>query len=353
MKIKEFIDRFTENWPIKATCILLAVCIYAFYTLSLQDSRSFTVPLKVKTGSGIVPASPYPSRVKVKLKGKTEEIASIQKDNFSAYLDLNYLPKNGSYKVPVLIELPQEALLLDTLEVTVSPQEVSLKVEEKISAFVSASPLINGSPAHGYEVKSVSVKPDTVEITGPRSMVENCTRLQTKAVSVKNADKSFAVSVMPENPGSYLKFKNPDEKLTVTVEVVPVVSEAAFEIPTVMLKALAEGFDVSPKTFPGELTLSGNLSELEKFTVSENTLWADAAGISEPGVYELDVKAFVPAKFAVKSFSPQKIKVSVEKLKTADEFEEKVREAVLPPETGEVFPEPAAEGILENLGNTE
>ena len=202
MKIKDFIEKITENWPVKASCVLLAICIYVFYTLSLQDSRSFTVPLKIKNGSGIVPVSPYPANVKIKLKGKTEDIASLQKNNFSAYLDLNYLPKDGVYKLPVLVELPQQALLLDTLEVTVSPQEVNLKVEEKISAFVPVLPLINGSPAHGYEIKNITVKPDTVELTGPRSMVQNCTRLQTKAVSVKNADKSFASPVLPENPGS-------------------------------------------------------------------------------------------------------------------------------------------------------
>ena len=147
------------------------------------------------------------------------------------------------------------------------------------------------------------------------------------------------MSVLPENPGSYLKFKNPEEKLTVTVEVVPVVSEKNFEIPTVRLKALGEGFDVSPKVFPGELTLSGNLVELEKFSVSENTLFAEAKDISEPGIYELEVQPSVPAKFAVKSFSPQKIKVSVEKLRTAEDFEEKVKETIPPVETGEAVSE--------------
>ena len=73
MKIKDFIEKITENWPVKASCVLLAICIYVFYTLSLQDSRSFTVPLKIKNGSGIVPVSPYPANVKIKLKGKTEE----------------------------------------------------------------------------------------------------------------------------------------------------------------------------------------------------------------------------------------------------------------------------------------
>lgn len=338
MKIKDFIEKITENWPVKASCVLLAICIYVFYTLSLQDSRSFTVPLKIKNGSGIVPVSPYPANVKIKLKGKTEDIASLQKNNFSAYLDLNYLPKDGVYKLPVLVELPQQALLLDTLEVTVSPQEVNLKVEEKISAFVPVLPLINGSPAHGYEIKNITVKPDTIELTGPRSMVQNCTRLQTKAVSVKNADKSFASPVLPENPGSYLKFKNNEEKLTVTVEIAPVVSEKNFSVQTIDVKSLPKEFVVSSQKNSGILNLSGKLVDLEKFSVSQGSLFVNASEISEPGIYELDVKASVPAKFTVQDFSPKKIKVAVEKIKVVDVLEEKVGDVITSP-VNEILPE--------------
>ena len=228
--------------------------------------------------------------------------------------------------------------MLDTLEVTVSPQEVNLKVEEKISAFVPVLPLINGSPAHGYEIKNITVKPDTVELTGPRSMVQNCTRLQTKAVSVKNADKSFASPVLPENPGSYLKFKNNEEKLTVTVEIAPVVSEKSFSVEMIDVKSLPKEFVVSSQKNSGILNLSGKLVDLEKFSVSQGSLFVNASEISEPGIYELDVKASVPAKFTVQDFSPKKIKVAVEKIKVVDELEEKVGDVITSP-VNEILPE--------------
>ena len=169
-------------------------------------------------------------------------------------------------------------------------------------------------------------------------MVQNCTRLQTKAVSVKNADKSFASPVLPENPGSYLKFKNNEEKLTVTVEIAPVVSEKSFSVETIDVKSLPKEFVVSSQKNSGILNLSGKLVDLEKFSVSQGSLFVNASEISEPGIYELDVKASVPAKFTVQDFSPKKIKVAVEKIKVVDELEEKVGDAITSP-VNEILPE--------------
>ena len=323
MKIKDFIDKITDNWPVKAACVLLAICIYIFYTLSMQDSKSFTVPLKIHANSGIVAAGAYPSTIKISLKGKTEDIASIKKDDFSAYLDLDFLSKDGTYRLPVLVDLPQQAMLLDTLEVTVSPQEVNLRVEEKITSFVPVKPLINGEPAHGYEIKSIVVKPDTIELTGPRSMVENCTRLQTKAVSVKNATVSLEQEVSPESPGAYLKLDS-RQKLTVTVEIVPVGAEKEFKIASVGFVSLKNSLEVYPKNISGTIQLKGNLVDLEGFSPATQTLYVNCESIEEPGTYELPVKCQVSDKFEVKGFSPAKITVDVRNVAVIDELEEKI-----------------------------
>ena len=161
---------------------------------------------------------------------------------------------------------------------------------------------------------------------------------ETKPIASKNANKSFASPVLPENPGSYLKFKNNEEKLTVTVEIAPVVSEKSFSVETIDVKSLPKEFVVSSQKNSGILNLSGKLVDLEKFSVSQGSLFVNASEISEPGIYELDVKASVPAKFTVQDFSPKKIKVAVEKIKVVDELEEKVGDVITSP-VNEILPE--------------
>jgi YbbR domain-containing protein len=341
MKIKDFINKATDNWGVKAACVLLAAFFYIFYTLSMQDSRSFTVPLKIESSGGIAPAGNYPTKVKVTLKGKTEDIATVRESEISAYVDLNYLSKDGTYRLPVLVNLPKSAMLLETLEVKVSPQEISLKVEEQISGFVSISPLVNGKPAHGFEVKSITLKPDTIEITGPRSMVEHCTRVQTKEISVKNAEVSFEKTVDPEIPGAYLKFKN-KEKISATVEIVPVGSTKKISNIQVLFTSLAEDFEIYPKNLTVSAELKGNLLELEKYSPLPGAVSVNCSEITSSGEYELPLKVNFPDKFEIAEISAEKVKFEVRKIQKSDDLEEKITvdmsvtpgTEVLPPKNG-------------------
>jgi len=327
MKIKEYINKVTENWAIKAACVLLAFFIYVFYTLSIQDSKSFTVPLKIQSSGGIAPAQNYPSKVKVTLKGKTEDIASVRENEISAYVDLNYLAKDGTYKLPVLVKLPQNAMLLDTLEVKVSPEEINLKVEEQISGFVSINPLINGTPSYGYEIKSITLKPDTIEVVGPRSMVENCTRVQTKPISVKNAELSFEKIVDAERPGINLSFKE-NEKISVTVEIVPKKAEKKFTDLPVSFNFLPAEFEVFPKNLTASVEVSGNLLDLEKFTPPYGTVFVNCSSIEETGEYEFPLLYSLPEKFQLKTISKESVKFEVRKIIKTDVLEEKIVDEV-------------------------
>ncbi|WP_147614832.1 CdaR family protein [Treponema pectinovorum] len=344
MKIREFINKATDNWPVKAACVLLALCLYIFYTLSMQEKRSFTVPLRIKSVSGIAPAGHYPSTVKITLKGKTEDIASIRENEISAYLSLDYLSKDGTYSIPVLVDLPQQALLLDTMEVMVYPKEVKLKVEEQISGFVNVKPLINGEVAYGYEIKKVTLKPETVEIYGPRSMVLNCNRVQTKGIFVKNAETTFETQVDIESPGAFLKLKD-SQKIFATVEIAAIFSEKKFSNVSIGFSGLSDDFEVSPQSF-ADIQLAGSLAELEKFVPPYGTLYVDCSSIEKTGTYELPIIVSVPEKFTVKSLSKQKITVNVKRVSKTGEFEEKLNDEINP-----IIPESKPEKTENNSGD--
>lgn len=327
MKVKELFDKITDNWPVKGACFLMAVCLYVFYTLSIQDSKSFTVPLTIESENGIAVAGSYPNRVKITLRGKTEDIAAVRENEVSAYLDLNYLSKDGTYKLPVLVNLSKQALLLETLEVHVSPQEVSLKVEEEINGFVPITPLVSGTPAHGYELSEITIEPSEVEITGPRSAVQNCTRIQTQAVSVKGADSTVVRTVNPDNLGRSLKLAG-KQTVTVTALVVPTVMIRKFENVNVNFINLPEGFEVFPSKVNASFTLKGRMTELEKYAPSENSVTADFSVVEESDSYEIPVEHNFPSGFELVEFPLKKINVEVRKIQIADEFEQKINDLI-------------------------
>ncbi len=345
MKIKEVFNRITENWPVKASCFLMALCLYVFYTLSIQDSKTFTVPLTIQSKNGIAVAGNYPKRVRVTLKGKTEDIASVRESEVSAYLDLNYLASDGTYKLPVLVDLSQQALLLETLEVHVSPQEVSLKVEEEISAYVPVTALIKGTPAHGYELAETIVEPDEVLVKGPRSQVLNCTRLQTQAVSIKNANSDVVKTVKPDNLGSTLHLAE-NKELTVKALIVPSIYTRRFENYAVYYANVPDGFSVYPPNINVSFVLKGRVADLEKYNPPSSSLYIDFSEFKETGSYEAKITAAFPQAYEVVEAPPLKATVELRKIDSNAEFEQKI-EDIIESQTPEELLQNGAEEIQE------
>ena len=149
MKAKQVFDKLIENWQVKAICFVISLFLYVVYQNQSIDKRVFSVPLAVEAKNGFVSIEPYPRTVVVSARGKAEVLAQVRESDLKAYLDLNYVAKDGRYDFPVLITLSDSASLLNPLEIKVTPEIVSLRVEEEITSYVDIQPLLSGKPGYG------------------------------------------------------------------------------------------------------------------------------------------------------------------------------------------------------------
>ena len=134
MKAKQVFDKLIENWHIKAICFVIALFLYVIYQNQSVDSKVFSVPLTVESRNGYVSVAPHPRTVVVSARGKSEELAQVRESDLKAYLDLNYVYKDGTYDFPVLITLSDSASILNPLELKVTPEVVRLRVEEEVTS---------------------------------------------------------------------------------------------------------------------------------------------------------------------------------------------------------------------------
>ena len=309
MKASQIVDNVRKNWFPIVVCVVVALLFYLFYLFSTMDRKSFTVPLHTDSQNGMVAASSVPKSVKVTVRGKPESISTLHESDFSAYLDLNYLAKEGEVRLPVLITLSKNAMLIDPMEIKVSPEVVPLTVEEEIAAFVPVNPLVSGEPAHGYEQRSVSVTPTEVKVTGPRSMVQNCTRLQTRAVPIKGAKTDVTVSAALENPGVFLRVEQ-GATVSVTVKIGVETTTKTFSAVPVNFSGLDAAFEPSGSIAPIKLTLRGTVLALENYTPRVSTVLADCGGIHEAGTFDVPLKFNLPSGVTVET-APKTVSVTV------------------------------------------
>ncbi|MCR5724792.1 MAG: hypothetical protein K6G80_06895 [Treponema sp.] len=298
MKVNQLISNIQEHWPAKVICFIMALGLYVLFQVSSLDTKTFIVPLHVSAENGIVPAAPYPAEVKITVRCSKDDVLLLRESDFYAYLNADYLTDDGTYDLHVYTKLSGNALLVDPLEIRISPEAVPLTVEQQVSGYVPVSPLLAGNPAHGYEVKGTVVTPSQIKMTGPHNMVEKYRRLQTKTVSVEGISESQTFDVALETGSSFVR--NDDVKtVSVQVTVEPVIIERTFENLPVNLINVPEGLEAKLSVETASLTLTGAQSELEKYAPTGFVFFVNCGSVTSTGIVELPLTVMVPGSFTV------------------------------------------------------
>ncbi|MCR4821432.1 MAG: hypothetical protein K5873_00995 [Treponema sp.] len=329
MKIKQIYEKLLENWQVKAICFVISVFLYVIFQNQSLGRRTFTIPLNIEAKNGFVSIEPHPRTVSVEARGEKEALAQVRESDLQAYLDLNYVYKDGKYDFPVLITLSDSASALNPLELKVIPEKVSLKVEEEITAFVDIIPLVTGKPAYGYSMKGVSVSPEQIAITGPRTMIEKCLSLQTLNVTMNGAKRSFTSKVAVEKKGLFIK--HDDVSAAVTVEIEEMDGSKVFAKLPVKILNLSPELELQNLSSEVTATLKGALAALESYRPDENFVTADLSAISSPGTHYVDLKYNVPKRFELTEAHTKSIPLTfVEKKETGldDEKESQSSESL-------------------------
>ena len=316
MSIKPLLKKLTNNWPAKAICFVLAAMIYFFHQISLLDTKMYTVPLQVRNQEALVAVSGLEQAkfVKIKIRTKRDQIASITDNDLSAYVDLSSKPEAGSYDYPVYVELDSkiEGLDLDPLEISSQPDWVQLRVERRVTKALPLFAQVLGTPAYGYKVLPAKLDPPFVTLTGPSSFIEALDEIPTETISIEDAESPIEVTVKPLIHDSYVSFLDQsDIKLTIPIVAEKNVKE--FKDIEITLKNLSSDLLLLKSPQKISFILEGDLLDIEKLTVRNVKVYADCYSIREPGTYEIPVHLDIPYNIKVYDQSLTSVTVKVEK----------------------------------------
>ena len=316
MSIKPFLKKATDNWPAKAICFVLAAMIYFFHQISLLDTKVYTVPLAVRNQETLIAVSGLEQAkfIKIKIRTKREQIASITEENLAAYVDLSSESEAGSYDYPVYVELDDkiQGLDLDPLEIYSQPDWVSLRVERRVTKTVPLLPSVLGTPAYGYKVLPAKLDPPFVTLTGPSSVIETIDEVPTDAISIEDAESPLDAVVKPLIDNSYVSFLDQSD-VKVTIPIVAEKNVKEFKEIDVTLKNLSPDLLLLRTPEKINFILEGDLLDIEKLTVRNVKVYADCYSIQESGTYEIPVRFDIPRNIKVYEQSLTSVTVKVEK----------------------------------------
>lgn len=207
----------------------------------------------------------------------------LQEGATAMALPLQLVDVKGNSITSGQLSVTSESVLLDSIV-------VSYEMYPTITLNLSGLGVTQGSPAAGYEVKSVQVSPDTIRLAAPAEVLET---LDLEAVFLEQAVKldgrseSFTQVIRVRRPAGTVRL-TPDS-VTVAVEIGPIISERAFSNLKVNFVNVPEGFKAQADSQRTSIAVNGPLLWLEKIKNSHIDLWVDLSDLPE-GTHKVPIQ---------------------------------------------------------------
>ena len=232
----------------------------------------------------------------VAVSGPESLVSSISR--CEAYLDLSSLPaREGKIKNAVelvLMDSSGNAVNADNLEVTNEGVLIdTVNLEQQVyptRAFaVVTDGLVTGTPASGYEVKSVSVDPANIRAAGTLASLEELEALYSEAtVDVTGRSETFTRQIRVTRPTELAWISQ--GTVTATVKIGEITGSRSFQNLRVRTVGLPTGTKATLSEQSVRVTVKGAENELNKLRSNRITLTCDLSGL-ESGTHTVPVLA--------------------------------------------------------------
>ncbi len=320
---RKLMDKFMENrWFMRIVGLTLAFLLYMsvnFDDLTAENTGTNPqsdaetiedVPLEAFYDQENLVVSGLPSTVDISVEGPMSIVQSAKAlKDFQVFVDLNDIGL-GSHQIPIKIQNISEKL-----KVTIEPSYVNVTVQEKVSQEFSVDVEFDDSVlAKGFEVETLTTKPNKVTITGSKEAIESITYVKATLDIEDTVDETFTEEARVQVLDRELN------KLNVTIEpqVVDVtvkVVNPSKEVPVAIeeIGDLPEGVRISNITIdPERVRIFGKQNTLD--AISEMGIQVDVSEITEDTTIEVPIKL----NDGLNKVEPEMIEVTIEVEDTAE-----------------------------------
>ncbi len=182
-----------KNIIAKGTSLLLAVILWMMISNSQSGSLSFSVPIEISNlPQNAVISETEKQNVLVAFTGKKENLKNINIKNIRVFVDLSK-PRIGVHHM-YRLRLSKQNIPED-IAINLSLKKVGILVERRVDKRVRVIPIVTGTVMKGMIIGKAMAVPEMVMISGPKSIVDTITIVNTEEVSVQNENSEIVRDV--------------------------------------------------------------------------------------------------------------------------------------------------------------
>ena len=289
---------------LKAVSIALAALIWLIVSGEQIVERALRIPLEfTNVPSQLEIVGEPPSVVDVRVRGSSGALGRIATGELVAVLDLAtaragqrlFHLSGAEVRSPFGVEVVQ-----------VAPSNFYMTFEASASKRVPVVPEIEGEPAPGFEIGTVTAEPSTVEVEGPASAVKAMKAAVTEPLSAAGASApvSELLTVGVSDPSVRLKSKGP---VRVTVNVSP--AQLQWAVAGVPIKVSGGGGHTSINPTAVTVHVRGTRDTMGADPMAFQAS-VDVEGL-RPGTYQVPVRVALPPRIGFVRVEPIEVRVRI------------------------------------------
>jgi YbbR domain-containing protein len=299
-------------WPfrhlgLKLLSLGLAVLLWMAVAGEEIVERGLRVPLELQQLPANVELSgDVPTAVDVRVRGASGALSRVGAGDIVAVLDLRGA-RPGRRLFPLTPDQVRAPFGVDIIQVT--PSAIAMVFEPSVTRTVPVVPSVDGRPAPGYVVGTLTAVPANVEIAGPESAVKRATEALTEPVLIAGAKDRVQETVTIGMLDPTLRVLNA-RSAVVTVQMQPAPFERTFRNRPVHLRNVAANLIAQAEPAVVDITLRGSREALNKTTSDEVDAFVDVGGLGA-GQYMLNVHADAGPEAGVTRIEPSLVQVRI------------------------------------------
>ena len=296
-----------RNIWLKFLSISIAALLWLIVAGDRVVERSIRVPIEFQNlPDGLEVVGEPPDSVDVRLRASSGTLGRLVPGDMAAVIDLRSVRPGrrlfhltpGDINVPYGVEVVQ-----------VSPATLPIAFENSAVRIVQVKPSIEGRPAPGYELTSVSSQPATVEVIGPESSLRSLDEAMTEPIVVANATRPIREVVTIGVADPRVRLRNA-QTAEVTVQIVPGSSQRTLANVPVEIANLDNSLRARAQPSTVSIAVRGTQEAVSSLTTAALQVSVDGAALTA-GDHTADVRVVAPQGLTIERIEPKSVRVRI------------------------------------------
>ncbi|MAW07531.1 MAG: hypothetical protein CME61_04535 [Halobacteriovoraceae bacterium] len=284
----------------KFIAVGLSLLLWLYIVSGISSVNNTSLNIIYKLPNGYVFSTEVNKKIDVQYKGVRALMDQVDRSK-NIIIDLTKVKKNTkgfhTYEFGKL-DFP----FVDGLElINYFPKKVSFKIEKVLEKKVRVVPNLYGQVPKGLRIKKISVAPNKIFISGPKSFIKKVNSVKTELIDQSQFEQGINRYQLKLNQQD--KFKTTLENLTLTAELEGLQENLTKK--TLPILFLSPSFDYESNFNKVTLTLTGNPGiDLENIKAVVNI------SDTKRNMGKIPIKIDIPEGLTLVDYTPRFVKIS-------------------------------------------